>query len=379
MDYITATPVLRPRETATSTSLYLTDLDGCVVCPSSLSCPSCPSGQECQQKARTCTLCPEYVCVATETKSGSSTSIGGIIGGVVGGIAVVAVVGLFLFYKLVYRKKHPRLPDEVDISEIKLDGSESTGGTYDEATSALDAAERPVAQRSQLSNSITKNHRLSAYETFMRPPRAGKRPQAGPRRAGNTRAAGFTPYGDGDLSKRNSVATTISTTNALNILPIAYIPGVTIRPTKNNTRSIYLYDTDSVFSDFAGIDQALIVQERLGNPQARSTMTAIKAQPKLVNVARIDEDEEEDEEELVAAWNETNLTNKLLSVVTGSHTADTLSGSIPYHHDSEPDSDVDSDIGEIHRATSTRRPREQREQRDDESGSFVLDISRANP
>lgn len=377
MEFLTATPVLRPRaDASSSTTSYSTGSDGCVICPTALSCPSCPAGQECNQTVRTCDSCTEYKCVDSASGSSLSTNVGAIVGGVIGGIGAV-VVALILYYFLVYRKKHPRGSSDLAISEIKLDGSDTVNFEGASHVSG-ENAERPVAQRSALSNSLTKNHRLSAYETFMRPPRHNKRGAgAGTRKVlPGERLYTFSPYGDGDLSKRNSVATTISTTNASNILPIAYIPGVTIRPTKNNTRSIYLYDTDSVFSDLAGIDNALIVHQQGG----QQTRTAIKAQPKLVNVARIDEDDEDDDDD--EPWNQTELT-KAPSVVEGSRTADTLTDSVHFRagHESEPDLDVDLDIGEIHRATSVRRPDvlvdlDPPVRRDDESGSFVLDISK---
>lgn len=408
--FITPTPVLRPRAESSSTTSYSTNSDGCVVCPSeTASCPDCPSGQECNLKAQTCLTCPEYVCVDVESKSdSSSTPIGGIVGGVVGGVAVILLV-LFLYYFLVYRKRHPRLQDDLDLGESNYEGMDSLGTI----SSAGEKGERPVALRTQLASSVTKNHRLSSYESFMRPPGYNKRggSRAGAASGGRTGSlsvlsgtnSGSSPYGDNDMSKRNSVATTISTTNASNILPIAYIPGVTIRPTKNNTRSIYLYDTDSVFSDFAGIDNALIVQEKSG-AHAKGTMTAIRAQPKLVNVERIEEDiEEEDEGELTdsketfaeepnKSWATSNFSSD-----SGIHNEfeaiapDTLQWSDKQvdeaeHTDVDSDSDVDSDIGEIHRATSTRRTKAQEEEIEvyhdidnasvNDSGSFVLDIGR---
>ena len=218
--------------------------------------------------------------------------------------------------------------------------------------------------------------RLSSYESFTRPKASGnnkaKQQQLQARRARQQRIIRqanqqtqqqpqqqlpFNQYLQ--PSNRNSVATSFS--NASNILPIAYIPGVTVRPTKNNTRSIYSYDTDSLFSDLNTIENASIIGDvvlanqntataemynpspelsvRSENQQSQQrnytngpgTMTAIKAQPRLVNVDKIEE-EDEDEEDSEEDYDEGRA--------------------IP--EESEEDSDVDSDIGEITRATSLK-------------------------
>lgn len=369
--FITAAPSLRPRDeaaTSTSSSLYLTVANGCVACPpTSGSCPQCPTGQECVLTSRTCYECPVYKCQdIPSSNSGPSAPIGGIVGGVVGGMAVL-VAALVAYYLLVYRKKHPRLNEDSDGYDSKYEmesqvGTGSGSGVADESFSSQ--GEKAVLPRVRPPGALgaNKNRRLSSYESFMRPPRNGKRGPGNSRARGgvngaNNASRGVRPGmarggssdtsfsgGDTALSKRHSVATTMSTTNASNILPIAYIPGVTIRPTKNNTRSIFLYDADSVFSDFTGLDNALIVQER-ADSHAKNTMTAVKVQPRLVNVARIDEDiAEEDEDEEDVSVNETLFWS---GNSEQPHNKSTLDG--------ESDSDVDSDIGEINRATSTRR------------------------
>lgn len=380
------TPTLRLRADATTSSSYSTGSDGCVLCPTSqMSCPSCASNEVCNQRARTCSTCAENVCVASESSGGLSTNVGAIAGGVVGGVAVLALISLFLFYKYVYLKKHPRVDD---MAMLDLEGeNDDTGTNFDGllTRNTVSSAEktRPSAQRLDLSSSDTKNRRLLAYDSFMRP-QARYSGRGGRKSPASTRSAprNLGPYNDSDMSKRNSVATTISTTNALNILPIAYIPGVTVRPTKNNTQSIYSYETELIFSDINAIESASIVAERA---QPKLTMTAIRAQPKLVNVQRIDEDEEEEEED----WaNDTNGKTDLVEI--GTRAVDSLGATYDPVSD---DSDVDSDIGEINRANSVMRPEahhdvdsefkppyHETERQDEESsaGSFILDIQRDN-
>ncbi|EMG49816.1 hypothetical protein G210_5349 [Candida maltosa Xu316] len=227
------------------------------------------------------------------------------------------------------------------------------------------------------------NSRLSSYESFTKPKSNNrtKQQQLQARRTrqqriireANQQAQTQQIPADHPMfqpSNRNSVATSFS--NASNILPIAYIPGVTVRPTKNNTRSIYSYDTDSLFSDLNTIENASIIgdvilanqntataemynhspdsqasgrsrnmqtQQEVDQQQQQAqqqqqtsggTMTAIKAQPRLVNVDRIEEEEEDESEDDL----------------------DDYGDIVP---EESEDSDVDSDIGQITRATSVKK------------------------
>ncbi|KAI5968659.1 hypothetical protein CANMA_002094 [Candida margitis] len=184
-------------------------------------------------------------------------------------------------------------------------------------------------------------------------------------------------------SHRSSVATSIS--NASNILPIAYIPGVTVRPSKNNTGSLYSYDSESLFSDLNTIENASIVGDNVvashGQGQAvgaapggsngngasangnSATMTAIKAQPKLVNVDKIEEEEEEDDEE-EEDWN--READDSFDIVP--HPG---YGTKSMRYDSD-DSDVDSDIGQITRATSVKKLNKKNPSRSDVEGTTVI-------
>ncbi|KAG7193460.1 uncharacterized protein KQ657_000879 [Scheffersomyces spartinae] len=292
---------------------------------------------------------------------------------------------------------------------------------------------------------VQRNKRLSSYESFTKPTiRAAlltkKKAAAG---GGNnvTGAGGgisnsnsmnsrFNDSGSGliyglaqqnylESSNRNSVATSISTTNASNILPIAYIPGVTVRPTKNNTRSIHI-DLESLFSDLVTIENASIIgaesTNSKNNSQSNATMTAIKAQPRLVNVEKIDEEDESSEEDggiqqlddvdsaLVGSSIDQGSSRNpgLIHIATKTQvTQVTRARELGHSHEFGSDdedgddelSDEDSDIGEITRATSLRRPRVQgipigvgvgfdkppirpvdRASMRSDDGSFVLDV-----
>lgn len=69
---------------------------GCISCPDPIGpCPSCPSGQVCQQISQSCQTCAKRVCVAdtaSSGKSGGGPSTGATVGGALGGVIGVAVI-----------------------------------------------------------------------------------------------------------------------------------------------------------------------------------------------------------------------------------------------------------------------------------------------
>lgn len=401
--------------------------DKCVDCPSKPknSCPKCESGKECTLVGQTCDTCAYYKCTPIDGESTKSTPVGGIIGGSIGGFVLILVVAGILYYKFVYRKKHPVLLEEDD--DILMSGIESESDRKSDYTiSNLDSyqgdpnmvpvggvARNGNAQEKSGTRSAAANKRISSYESFTRPKaRYNRNARRTGGRGGARARTRVGAYLDTN-SSRHSVATTMSTTNASNILPIAYIPGVTVRPTKNNTRSIYSYETESVFSDLNTIENASIIGDVMranqlqdanvtqaadantnGSTNKDSTMTAIKAQPKLINVDRIEEEDEDDitdeeddtygdtyDHSLVAyeaqqdATNTTSIKDSPTSITQAS--PEDLSSEEQHYinvnadEDADSDSDVDSDIGEITRATSVKRPAESIPQ----SREVLLDVT----
>mgnify|MGYP001169933636 CR=1 FL=1 len=398
----------------------------CVECPSKPknSCPKCESGKECILAGQTCDTCAYYKCTPIDGDTAKSKPVGGIIGGSIGGFVLILMVVGILYYKFVYRKKHPVLLEEDD--DILMSGIESESDRKSDYTiSNLDSyqgdpnvvpvgglARNGSTQEKTGTRSAAANKRISSYESFTRP--KAKYNKSTRRTGGRGGARARTRVGAylDNNSSRHSVATTMSTTNASNILPIAYIPGVTVRPTKNNTRSIYSYETESVFSDLNTIENASIIGDVMranqlqdanaaqadananGSTNKDSTMTAIKAHPKLINVDRIEEEDEDDitdeeddtygdtyDESLVAyeaqqdATNSTNMRDSQTSIPQ-ENPEDMSSEEHHYINvnaddDADSDSDVDSDIGEITRATSVKRPAESIPQ----SREVLLDVT----
>ncbi|CDR37754.1 CYFA0S01e16446g1_1 [Cyberlindnera fabianii] len=217
----------RATATATGSSAKATDTNGCVICDDDPKCPDCPNGEQCVLTIQTCSECPVTYCKSDGSTSSSSgkTNIGGIVGGTVAGVVVLAIL-MFLFYKFYYQKK-------VAFNRVR----QHKEFFFD------DDAE------------INFHHNRMA-----------------------------------DLEKpsqRTSLATTVLT-RASNIIPIAYIPGVTIGTGSRNqgsssSRMSTVSESGTVSSEFVGdrYSKASIV----GNPAL--TTTAIRAKPKLVTVAEV--------------------------------------------------------------------------------------------
>jgi hypothetical protein len=76
---------------------------GCISCPDPIGpCPSCPSGQVCQQISQSCQTCAKRVCVSDSASSGKSgsggPSTGATVGGAVGGVLGIAAVLAALYF-----------------------------------------------------------------------------------------------------------------------------------------------------------------------------------------------------------------------------------------------------------------------------------------
>ena len=392
-------PTLVERATSTGS-------DGCIIC-SVPTCPTCKKGEECQFTQGTCHTCAIASCVKSES-TGGLTNTGGIVGGAVGGVVALALIVGFLLYWFVYRKRRRVALDDLDLmlNDMKWDeesvttttgrgsSSDGPGEAAGPGGAAITAnpVEKPPMRRHQTyytapNRGAMANRRISSYELFTKP--QAKRKAAGRPRASHKGSSLKQRLVYLNPSHRNSVATTVSTTNASNILPIAYIPGVTVRPTKNNTRSIYSYEEESIFSDWNTIENASIVGDVVkasnsekgqgpGGSGRDPTMTAIKAQPRLVPVDRIEEEDEDDvtDEDRDIEYNAAEYVP--IHTATAPPTTQTTENSEPSHDPDDTyssDSDVDSDIGEINRAASLHRIQPREVLMDGHDGEIPIDIS----
>lgn len=200
-------------------------------------CPTCADGYQCLQRAASALTCLEFYCskIYVAPSAGSNKSnLGGIIGGTIGGVVVLLILA-FLYWKYVWRGRRIWISDK----DQYLDPLE------DDEMLAVDFV----------------------------PPAVG----------GGRRLMQLTPSTIG--------------TNALNIIPIAYIPGVTVRPGQNTVALPYGLDRFLVFSDLGTLENASIVDRKMpsrvpsqrGGSAANMT-TAIRAQPTMVDVSFLEED-----------------------------------------------------------------------------------------
>ncbi|CCH42761.1 hypothetical protein BN7_2305 [Wickerhamomyces ciferrii] len=215
------------RETVSSASATGTDSNGCVQCDEAPTCPDCGPTGDCIQTVQSCTQCPKTYCRSITGSSSSGPNgktIGGLAGGIIGGLVLLLGLGTFLFYKYYWKKK--LVFNRVKHKEFYFDDD-------------IEINFRHHNIDEQLPNQ--------------------------------------------NQSSRNSLATTMFT-RASNIIPIAYIPGVTIGPNANKPASD---SRASQYSEANTIDSELIGDRYskasiIGNPS--QTTTAIRAKPKLVNI-----------------------------------------------------------------------------------------------
>jgi hypothetical protein len=384
-----------------------TDSNGCIICPPNPSqCPPCEKGQ-CVLTTQTCESCAVYSCVETETTSGSK-SVAAKVGASIGGLLCVALIAAVIwYYKFIYKKNGPVFSDDSDDIMMQSPSKEGEDSLY--PLSNMDSklgdggkhipgdSKEAVTSYNQKNKEISK--RVNSYESFTKHKKAyptktktAKEIAALQRRErqrqialeANKNLQSF--QGSTDTSTfRESMVTTDSTSNASNILPIAYIPGVTVRPTANNTRSIYSFDSESIFSDLNTIENASIVGDiiRSGNENRMTsnqilainnpTITAIKSQPKLVAVDKIEEENEDSNDEDADDVDDGDYDGTRAVYSNGSSlkprqypkssnlkstSFNTTKTRVSNIEEGSEDSDVDSDIENITRAASFRRPKE---------------------
>lgn len=238
-------PELLPRQYS---PLYKRD---CVTCSGTPSCSSCDDGYECVLTVQTCDSCPEAQCqaVASAPSSSASASAGGgshvnagaIAGGVVGGLVALAIILAAILWKCVYSKS---------------------------------ARQRRLAKQGAFGDAdITPN--VDAEAGFFEKQRAR----------------------DSQYTKRMSTGT-VSTvvTRGSNVIPIAYIPGVTNR----STEEVPPMPTEQFFSASDLMRQSQLSQDGIRSSIATTSyrgsiafpdtvgVTAIQGKPYLVDVTNDD-------------------------------------------------------------------------------------------
>lgn len=255
----------------------------CVICPEVPTCPACAADEICQLTTQSCNSCPQTYCqkvsvsptnatpIPTSTftstsSSSSSLSIGPIIGGVVGGLIaiLVAVFLVWWFYVRPRRNNNIRLSTATTNTTITTrDGTNSayeknglSGIFYsagDQNSHYLDNG--PIEPHHQQHIPI-----VSRSSSNLQPPLFNNR------------------------ETTISVSTT-SLNRSSNIIPVAYIPGVTTRANLDSLNTNTLYGGRmSIASNDYRASTAVI---------SAATMTAIQAHPNLVDIEHSDNDADE--------------------------------------------------------------------------------------
>lgn len=283
--------------TATASSSVTRGTDGCVVCGTVASCPDCGSGEYCVMTSLTCDSCSYTYCAkqstsqltglnstSTSSSSHSSNKNGEIIGvtlGVIGGVVVIVLVTLFFINKRYWKPRRQRIKasrlEEASRShgnedEYFEDGYEDDDDDDDEDDDEDDDGD------------MRKDENYTKFNAPLVPPSLNV--------PGN----------------RSSTSTT--RTRASNILPIAYIPGVTSALTAEKLQSklrsgakrqhaagdirshITLGSSILDGLDEEYDDHNLNARGTHSNDSEDNLITAIRAKPKLVQIAEEESDKE---------------------------------------------------------------------------------------
>lgn len=321
--------------TATSTSMQSTDSDGCVVCLGNVNCPTCAEDEYCVLTALTCDSCPSTYCAknsgttlsnSTSTSTSSLSSgyhktVSIVVGSVVAGVAVIFVLVLMLLYKKVWKPR--RDAERRDVSDQRLKNLLANNFDLDMEADFEEEDEEDIDDllfsdeesdgNILMGDEVHEMHdSVSTYQ-------------------GKESSYGMPGGPPGILQPGNRSSSSTIFTRASNILPIAYIPGVTSTDPNKHLNSANLFKNHPLntvgdvrshitlgSSIFDGIERDDDDDEERGNKgktagNAYSTSTvrkhnkekdnreqlttAIRAQPRLVHINEEEECPEEGEKE----------------------------------------------------------------------------------
>lgn len=326
-----------------STQTYSKGSDGCVVCPTAPACPDCAADENCVLTALTCDSCPYTYC-AKKTSSSismlSSVDANGMainssnatatvkgktrshvhVGGLVSGVVVGSVVAFAILLVLYYWRRHKRLGAlrvagkgaENDVVEWDSNASDNDydledldDDDDDDDDSGEDGGEDDV-------------HAAPPTQTFGRHPlediveedddgEESTRPHSQrPGRLEQFKLKPMRPLKAASDAQSIYSSNTIHTKASSNILPIAYIPGVTINQgrlarfgatAQDDTRSHITLGSSILEDQESSIQQPQQLpsrslsasppqlQPQLQSQPLDSPTTAIRARPKLVSLS----------------------------------------------------------------------------------------------
>ncbi|KAG0659027.1 hypothetical protein C6P45_002048 [Maudiozyma exigua] len=273
-----------------SNSTTTTSSDGCVVCPTTPACPSCADDEYCVMTSLTCNKCPTTYCsprssgqfssLNNSTSSTLSNSTNGnshitkvVVGSVIGGIAGLLLLVMIFVYQWYWKPRRRnnklQLKDRMDTFDQDDDFTDDEDDE-DEEEEILDVhdiydSNEELRNRDSMNNRATLDNEASDELTSLNDysmKRSGRgkdiiqlRDLSNHSSTNNLQRPNGSlqsshTNGSSDLLRRSmlvpgnrqSSASTIRT-NSSNVLPIAYIPGVTsatnarLRHPNNGTNS----------------------------------------------------------------------------------------------------------------------------------------------
>lgn len=343
-----------------SNSTNSTSSDDCVVCPSTPACPTCADDEYCVMTSLTCEQCPTTFC-STKTSSQysslnnsttTSSSTNGsnnhvmriVVGSAIGGIIALFLLAGLLIYQYYWKprrnNKNLELKDDIGLADID-DDDDDDDFTDDDDTES-DYSNEEVDELTSLNDfgrgrngPLGHGNKVEEYDDVIQ---LGDLTNRYKEPKSKFRQSMLTP------GNRLSTTSTIKT-NASNLLPIAYIPGVTsgaARRTPTSLNSARAYnshlniagDTGSHItlgsSILGGLDEDFddhsITQSRSNftdndistfNTTTTATgtvnigignnlTTAIKAKPKLVQISETENDAHSELSDYSGSYNTTN-------------------------------------------------------------------------
>ncbi|EJS41353.1 opy2p [Saccharomyces arboricola H-6] len=332
--------------TATSSTSAARGSDGCVICNSVASCPVCASGEYCVMTSLTCDSCSYTYCAkqsdsqlssltsssaSASSSSGSSGKSGKIIGftvGIVGGVMLIVLVSLFFINKKYWRPKRQRNKalklEEESGNYGNNDGYFEAGDDYDDDDDDDGDDDDDDGDEDDDGNDDAEMRKKETHNTFSAP---------------------LAPPILNVPGNRSSTSTT--RTRASNILPIAYIPGVTSGLTADKLQSklrssikrqnaagdirSHITLGSSILDGLDEEDEEhnLGYNKGMHNKDSDGNLiTAIRAKPKLVQITEEESDKEIQDLDIIEEQSETGeVTEELTHIQNNNNDDDDDEGS----------------------------------------------------
>lgn len=253
----------------------------CVQCPQVPTCPACAADEVCLLTTQSCTACPQTYCQKVTVTSPTPTptaapvpqkhsSTGAIVGGVVGGVVAAALIVLMLWMCFVRPRKR----------RVEQFTSEKAEYMDRSPTEAYDRSSQGTMSEMNRTHSV--GNIIPGMVPGMPQGMAQGMPQRMTRSMPSSMTPGIAPISHLAPYNRNTTYTVStasmsrSLTRSSNVIPIAYIPGVTTRtnvsPVPDDAQSSRTSEYNSI--DYR--DSTAVVTAAM--------MTAVQARPNLVDI-----------------------------------------------------------------------------------------------